>query len=131
MLHRILADGVLALHLMFILYVLLGGFMALRWPRTAWVHVPVFIWGGMIEIGGWACPLTYLEVALRSESAAAGYRTSFVEHYLLPVIYPGLLFPEGIPRGFYIALGVCVLALNGIVYWRLWRRRHQPLASTE
>ncbi len=130
MLFRILADLVLALHLLFILYVVFGGFAALRWPKTAWLHVPVFIWGGAIEIGGWICPLTYLENALRAEGAAAGYRTSFIEHYLLPVIYPGLMFPDGIPRGFFIALGVGVFALNGVIYWRLWRRR-QPLGSTE
>lgn len=123
MLQRILADAVLALHLMFILYVVLGALLVRRWPKTAWLHVPVFVWGGMIEIGGWVCPLTYLENALRAKGAAAGYDTSFVEHYLLPVIYPGLLFPQGIPEGAFAALGVGVLALNGMLYWRLWRAR--------
>jgi len=125
MLYRALADAVLILHLVFIVYVVLGALAAMRWPKTAWLHIPVFLWGGAIEIGGWVCPLTYLENALRAEGGRSGYGTSFVEHYLLPVIYPGLLFSGDIPKSVFVALGIGVLALNGFIYWRIWRTRQR------
>ena len=122
MLMRILADLAVGVHLAFILFVLFGGLLAFRWPKAAWLHVPAFLWGAAIELSGSVCPLTYLENHLRARGAAEGYATSFVEHYLLPVIYPELLFPGGFPRGGFVFLGVFVLVLNVGVYWRVWRR---------
>jgi hypothetical protein len=113
-----LADAVLVLHLAFIVFVALGGFLVLRWPRLAWVHVPVLVWGALIEFSGGTCPLTPLEVSLRQRAGEAGYAGGFIEHYLTPVIYPG-----GLTRGAQIALGVLVLIVNGAVYARLWARR--------
>jgi hypothetical protein len=123
MIYRILADAVIAVHLAFIAFVVLGGLLALRWPRLAWLHVPAFLWGGGIEIAGQVCPLTYLENRWRTLGAEEGYSTSFVEHYVLPVIYPQLLFPGGFPRQGFIVLGITVLAFNAIIYWRLVRHR--------
>lgn len=123
MLYRILADAALAIHVLFILFVVLGGLMVFRWPRIAWVHVPTFLWGAGIEIIGWRCPLTDLENHWRAQGAQVGYETSFVEHYLLPLIYPELLFPGGFPRWVFALLGLAVLAINGAIYWWLWRRR--------
>lgn len=122
MLYRTLADATVAVHLMFIVFVVAGGFLVLRWPRIAWLHVPTFLWGGGIELAGRVCPLTYLENDFRMKAAAGGYATSFVEHYVLPVIYPELLFPGGFPRAGFIALGIAVLALNAAIYWRVWRK---------
>jgi hypothetical protein len=122
MLMRILADLAVGVHLAFILFVLFGGLLAFRWPKAAWLHVPAFLWGATMELSGSVCPLTYLENHLRALGAAEGYGTSFVEHYLLPVIYPELLFPGGFPRGGFVFLGVFVLVLNVGVYWRVWRR---------
>ena len=104
MVYRILADATVLAHLLFIAFVLLGGLLAFRWPRLAWVHVPVFLWGAVVELGGFACPLTHLENQLRMRAGGAGYSTSFVEHYLLPVIYPDLLFPGGFPRSGFIVI---------------------------
>ena len=114
---RWLADGVLVLHLAFIVFVLAGGLLVLRWPRLAWVHVPAAIWGALIEFTGSVCPLTPLEVALRQQAGQSGYGGGFIEHYVAGLIYPG-----GLSRSIQVFLGLFVLGLNGVVYQRLWRR---------
>lgn len=113
-----LADTVLVLHLCFILFVVLGGLLALKWPRVAWVHLPAAAWGALVEITGWVCPLTPWENAFRRAAGRAAYDTSFVEHYLAPLIYPASL-----TRDMQIVLGVIVLAINVGVYGVVWRRR--------
>lgn len=119
MLYRVLADLVLVTHLLFIAFVVAGGFAAVRWPRLAWAHVPCFVWGALIEFAGWICPLTPLEVRLRIASGQAGYSGGFIERYLLPVIYPGAL-----TREMQIRLGLSVLTLNAVAYaWLLLRLR--------
>lgn len=124
MLYRVLADALVILHLLFIVFVVGGGALVWRWRKLAWAHVPAFLWGAGIEVLGWVCPLTYLENYLRAEGARGGYGTSFVERYLLPLIYPELLFPGGFPRTGFIAIGIFVLVLNAAIYWRLWRHRN-------
>jgi len=114
----VLADGVLLLHLLFIVFVVGGGLLVLRRPRLAWVHLPVALWGAMIEFAGWICPLTPLENALRSRAGEAGYGGGFIEHYLLPVVYPGVL-----TREIQIGLGLGVVVINAVVYTLVWRRR--------
>ncbi len=121
MLYRVLADVVVGVHLGFIVFVIFGGFLGIRWPRVAWVHVPAFLWGGGIALLGWICPLTYLENHFRVKGAAAGYSSSFVEAYLMPIIYPERLFGS-FPRSGFILIGIFILALNAVIYWRLYRR---------
>jgi hypothetical protein len=111
MLFRILADGVVVIHLAFVLFVVLGAWLVLKWPRVAFAHVPAFIWGALIEFQGWICPLTPLENTLRRRAGAQGYATGFIEHYLVPLIYP-----PGLTRTHQIILGAVVLALNLGVY---------------
>lgn len=118
MLYRILADGVLVLHLAFIIFVVLGGLLVLRWPRLAWVHLPTAAYGVLIEFVGWVCPLTPLENRLRELGGQSGYTGGFVEHYLLPIIYPSRL-----TYGMQVALGVAVLAINALIYLVVIRRR--------
>lgn len=113
-----LADAVLVLHLCFILFVVFGGLLVLRWPRVAWAHLPAAAWGVVVEIAGWICPLTPLEIAFRRAAGRPAYDTSFVEHYLVPLIYPSSL-----TREMQIALGVLVLGLNAAVYAHVWRGR--------
>jgi hypothetical protein len=125
MLYRALADVAVVVHVLFVLFVLFGGLLVFRRPRVAWVHVPAFVWGVMIEFGGWICPLTYLENSLRVLGAAEGYDTSFVERYILPLIYPDLLCPGGFPRAGFVWIGVFVLVLNVTVYWLAWHRRRR------
>ncbi len=114
MLYRVLADLVVWVHLAFVAFVVLGGLLALRWPRVAYVHVPSFLWGAWIHFVGWECPLTPLENHLRALAGQSGYEGGFVEHYLLPVLYPAFL---GRPTS--VGLGVFVLALNALIYWRV------------
>jgi hypothetical protein len=114
--YRILADAVLVLHFAFIAFAVLGGLLVLRWPRLAWVHLPVVLWAAGIEFAGGICPLTPLENRLRLAGGEAGYGGGFVEHYLTALIYP-----EGLTRGVQVGLGLFVLAVNVAVYLRLWR----------
>ncbi|MHA1107801.1 MAG: DUF2784 domain-containing protein [Alphaproteobacteria bacterium] len=130
MLYRILADAVVGIHFLFIVFVLSGGLLVFRWPRMAWLHVPAFLWGGLIVIGGWICPLTYVENYFRMKGAAEGYAGGFMERYLLPLIYPELLFPGGLFPGIFIAIGCFVLVVNGLIYWRVWARRRAHKSSS-
>ncbi len=121
MLFQALADLVLVVHFGFIVFALLGALLALRWPGVLWVHVPAAVWAVAIELGGWICPLTPLENRLRSAGGADGYPGGFIDHYLLPVIYP-----SGLTREVQIVLGLALLAINALLYravWRRWRRR--------
>jgi hypothetical protein len=116
--YRLLADLVLVLHAAFVAFVMLGGLLALRWPRLAWVHLPVVVWGAGIEFLGGICPLTPLENHWRRLAGDQGYTGGFVEHYVFPVLYP-----EGLTRQVQLGLGLLVLAVNVSIYaWMLWRR---------
>ena len=118
MLYRILADLVVVLHFAFVLFVVLGGLFALRWPRAAWIHLPAGLWGAGIEFLAGICPLTPLENHLRRLGGEAGYSGGFVEHYVLPVLYPA-----GLTHGIQLVLGTVVVVLNVAVYAVVWRRR--------
>src|SRR3954468_21770064 len=111
MIYRLLADGVVALHLGFVLFVVLGGLLTLRWPRVAWVHLPAAVWGAFVEFSSTICPLTPLENHFRRLGGEAGYSGGFIAHYMLPVLYPA-----GLTKGIQIALGVFVVLLNVTVY---------------
>ena len=115
--YRLLADAVLLAHAGFVAFVILGGLLVLRWPRLAWVHLPVVAWGAGIEFSGGICPLTPLENSLRALAHQQGYAGGFVEHYVF-----GLLYPDGLTPGVQLALGVLVLVVNAAVYAYAWRR---------
>ena len=122
MAYRILADTVLVIHLSFILFVVVGGFLV-RWRMgVAWAHLPAVAWSALIEFMGWICPLTPLEIWARSRAGETGYSGGFIEHYLLPVVYPRALTHE-VP----IVLGVLVLIVNVAIYaWVIGRRPKRP-----
>lgn len=123
--HALLADLLVGLHLLFVAFVVLGGLLVLRWPRAAWIHLPAAVWGALIEFTGGICPLTPLEQALRSRAGQAGYRGGFVEHYLLPILYPA-----GLSRDVQLVLGGLVIVVNLTVYaLALRRRRSSPPRS--
>ena len=113
-----LADAVVAAHALFVLFVVGGGLLALRWPRAAWVHLPCAAWGALIEFAGLICPLTPLENWLRARGGGGRYGGGFIEHYVMPVLYP-----PGLTRDLQIALGVGVLVLDVVVYALVLRRR--------
>jgi hypothetical protein len=116
--YGVFADAVLVAHFGFVLFVVLGGLLALKWPRAAWFHVPAAAWGVAIEFFGWICPLTPLENDLRARAGRAEYEGDFVARYLLPVIYP-----EGLTRDTQFVLGGFALALNLAIYAIVLRRR--------
>jgi len=111
LIYRALADVVLIAHFAFVLFVVLGGLLVLRWPRLAWLHLPAAIWGVLIEYSGWICPLTPLENSLRTRGGEAGYSGGFIEHYIQPVLYP-----SGLTRSTQIVLGSLLLILNLTAY---------------
>jgi hypothetical protein len=118
MVYLALANAVLVLHLAFILFVVLGGLLVLRFPRLIWLHLPVAAWGALIEFGGWICPLTPLEKQLLMLGGGKAYSGGFISHYILALIYPA-----GLTRGMQLLLGALVLAINAAIYFRLWQRR--------
>ena len=117
MVYRILADLVVVIHLMFILFVVLGGLLVIKWRWFACLHLPALMWGGLVEFTGWICPLTPLENCLRKLGGDAGYETGFIVHYLVPIIYP-----EGLTRMDQTILGFMLVLINICIYLRVWRR---------
>ena len=122
--YSLLADLVVGLHLAFVVFVVLGGLLVLRWPRVAWLHLPAVAWGALIEWRGWICPLTPLEVELRRRAGEAGYDEGFLDHYVIP-----LLYPPGLTRELQLGMAAGVVVLNAAVYGAvLWRRRRSAPA---
>jgi hypothetical protein len=115
--YHLLADLVVGVHALFVAFVIAGGLLALRWPWVAAVHLPAAVWGALIELRGGVCPLTPLENSLRASAGQAGYEGGFIEHYLLPVLYPA-----GLTRGVQLGLGALVIAVNLVVYTLVLRR---------
>ena len=106
-----MANLIVALHFGFVIFVVLGGLLALRWPRVVWLHVPAVIWGALIEFTGWICPLTPLENRLRRAGGETGYQGDFIAHYILPVLYP-----NGLTRRDQLMLGALALGINVMIY---------------
>jgi uncharacterized protein DUF2784 len=117
---------VVGLHFIFVLFVVFGGLLALRWPRLAYVHIPAAIWGAAIEFAGWICPLTPLENWLRRQAGGAGYSGSFIEHYILPILYPSAL-----SRNIQLLLGIIVIAVNLAIYAYVFRSGRRVTAGRQ
>ena len=119
MIYSLLAELAVILHFSFVLFVVLGGFLLLRWFRCVWLHLPAAGWAALIEFQGWICPLTHLENRWRRAAGERGYEGGFVEHYLMPVLYP-----DGLTRNMQIVLGLSTIAINVAIYvWVFVRRR--------
>jgi hypothetical protein len=117
---RIAADAVMIVHLAFVLFVVLGGLLAVRDLRFAWVHLPAVAWGVYVEFAARVCPLTPLENRLRRAAGEAGYEGGFIEHYVTPLVYPA-----GLTSAHQFWLGVAIVAFNVLVYFvavSRWRR---------
>ncbi len=124
MLYQLLANAVVIIHVGFVAFVVLGGFLAWRWQRITWLHLPTALYGVTIEFVGWVCPLTPLENHFRSLAGQSGYTGGFVEHYILPVLYP-----TDWTVSLRVILGALVLFVNalayGVYFWRI-ARSHPP-----
>jgi len=118
MLFGMLADLLVVIHLAFILFVVLGGLLVIRWPRLAFVHLPAAFWGALIEFGNWICPLTPLEQKLRLAVGEGSYSGSFVAQYLIPLVYPA-----GLTREIQLGLGLSLVFLNILIYGYLVLKR--------
>ncbi|HEU4708881.1 MAG TPA: DUF2784 domain-containing protein [Methylophilaceae bacterium] len=125
MVYRLLADGALVLHLLFIVFVVCGGLLTLRWPKAAWLHLPAASWGAFVELTGRLCPLTDWEVNFRQAAGQSGYTDSFIEHYLLPIIYP-----HELTREMQLILAGLVILVNVMIYgWGIYRWGHSRSGS--
>ena len=116
MLYRLGADFIVVLHFGFVLFVLLGGLLLVKWPRLAWLHLPAVAWGAFVEFSGWICPLTPLENWLRTQAGEAGYAGDFVARYLSAVLYP-----EALTHELQLVLGTVVVVVNLVIYGWLWK----------
>ncbi len=117
----ILADAVVVVHLLFVAFVVAGGFLLARWPRLAWLHLPAAAWGAFIEFSGGICPLTPLENYLRVVGGGSAYGGDFIERTLLPILYPGhLTLPiQQVLGGVVVGVSLVAYALA----FRVWRRK--------
>lgn len=118
MAYGLLADAVVALHVAFVLFTVLGGLLALRWRWIPWLHLPAAAWGVFIEATGRICPLTPLENTLRARAGGSAYEGDFIAHYLGPIIYP-----DHLTREIQLGLGAVLVVVNVAIYAVIWRRR--------
>ncbi len=118
MLLRIAADLIVLVHFAFVIFVVAGGLLALKWPKMAYLHIPAAVWGAWIGFANWICPLTPLENHLRRLVGEAGYAGGFIEHYITRILYPA-----GLTAGMRVILGVAVVAANLMVYGVYFARR--------
>jgi hypothetical protein len=121
MMHGWLADLVVAIHALFVVFVVVGGFLATWKPWIAFLHVPAALWGAFVEFSGRICPLTPLENEFRRLAGDAGYSGGFIQHYITP-----LLYPEGLTRDLQFLLGGGVVVINVVAYailvWKLVKK---------
>ncbi len=115
--YRVAADFVLLLHLAFVLFVIGGGLLLLKWRGMVWIHLPAVAWGAMVEFTGWVCPLTPLENDLRRLAGESATAADFISRSLPPLLYPAML-----TREIQILLGLVVLSANVAMYWWVFFR---------
>jgi len=111
MLYSLAADALLIVHLLFIIFVMLGALLILKWRWLVYLHLPAVAWGALIEFNHWICPLTPWENSLRLAAGEPRYDSGFIEHYLLPLIYP-----VNLTDNIQIILGSLVIFINLVLY---------------
>jgi hypothetical protein len=116
--YQLLADLIVLVHVAFVVFAVLGGFLVVRWRRLVWIHLLAVVWAAVVEFFGWVCPLTPLENWLRRRAGEAGYPSDFIAHYILPILYP-----EELTRAVQIVLGILVLLINLIIYGWVFRSK--------
>ena len=120
MFSRLLADIILVIHALFIVFVTFGGLFVFRWKKILWIHLPCVLWAILLEFRGWICPLTYLENYLRRTAVTNGYSGDFIAHYLIPIVYP-----PGLTTSIEMLLGITALVINLVIYNYLWWYWHR------
>lgn len=124
--YRLAADATLVTHLAFVMFVVVGAALALKWPKAALLHLPAVAWAAFAEFSGHICPLTPLENGLRRAAGDAGYAGGFIEHYILATLYPA-----GLTRAAQVAIGFFVVALNAALYTLVLRRARRMRATQD
>ncbi|PJZ70467.1 hypothetical protein CH373_05185 [Leptospira perolatii] len=114
----ILANLILILHLCFVLFVIFGAILSFRFKWMPWIHIPAAIWGFLVEMTGWICPLTPLEWKFRMLAGQSGYSGGFLEYYIISILYP-----EGLTREISYFLGAGVLLWNLLIYYLVWKKK--------
>jgi len=118
MFYLFISDIVVLLHFGFVLYVIFGGFLLFKWPKSIWVHIPAVIWGSVVEIFNITCPLTILENLFRYKAGTGTYEADFIGEYILPILYP-----DGLTREIQLILGIAVIIGNSLIYYFVFRKR--------
>jgi hypothetical protein len=111
MLHRLLSDFLVLLHLSFIVFAVFGGLFVIQWRKVVWLHLPAVVWAAWIEFSGGICPLTYLENWLLVKSGSGGYHGDFIANYIMPIVYPANL-----TRKIQVTLAISVIIINLLIY---------------
>ncbi len=120
----ILADILVVVHLLFVAFVMAGGFLLARWPRLLALQLPAVTWAAYIELSGGICPLTPLENHFRTLGGGSAYSDDFVEHYLLPALYP-----ENLSMPLQQVLAGLVVLVNLFAYNWAYRARRRKQAE--
>jgi hypothetical protein len=121
MFYTLAANAIVLLHLGYVIFVVTGGLLVFRWRWISLLHLPAVVWSVLLELRGWLCPLTPLELMFREAGGQAGYSGGFIEQYILPVLYPVEL-----DRTMQIAIGSFVILINLALYgWLLWRLKNR------
>ena len=125
MLSGLLADAVLVVHGLFIVWAALGAVAVWRWPKLALLHLPALVWAVWIEVSGGICPLTPLENSLRRAAGQTGYSGGFIDHYV-----GGAIYPDGLTRATQWVIAGVLLTINAVLYGlmiaRVRRSGRQP-----
>jgi drug/metabolite transporter superfamily protein YnfA len=121
--YNVLANAIVLAHFLFIAFVVGGGLLVIRWPRIAFVHLPAAVWGAVVEIFGWVCPLTPLQNHFRFLAGNSSYGGDFIARYLIPIIYP-----ENLTTTIQQVLGGLVIAVN-IIFYTIAIRKHRNVIS--
>lgn len=120
--YHLLADAIVIIHFLFIIFIIGGGLLVISWPRVAFFHLPAAIWGAAVEIFGWICPLTPLENRFRCLAGENSYSGDFIVQYMIPVIYP-----ENLTTSVQKILGALVIVVN-IIFYLIAIRKHMERA---
>jgi Protein of Unknown function (DUF2784) len=127
--YRVLAEVTMVVHFAFVVYVVVGGFLAWRWPRTIVAHLLAATWGLVISVFSLACPLTPVEDRFRRMAGEQGLSSGFIDTYI-----EGVLYPERLVEEVRVAAAVVVLIswIGLLVRWRAKQRadRHREAGAT-
>jgi hypothetical protein len=125
MYYAVVADALVIFHLVFIVFVMLGGLLLLKWHWLIYLHLPAVAWGILVELQGWPCPLTPLEQHFRTLAGETGYSGGFVQHYLLPIIYPA-----GLTRELQTVIAISVISVNLVIYTLIYVKYRRDRQQT-